>query len=425
MPFASGFPSPFEDADELRMLVDPKRENDKGGDARQAGAASEPLLGSSRYAKVVVIVLVVGAVCFGLYRVLLAPSHYRGGEVVEKAAPVLRSGNRITVPEGSPVRTRLAVEPVAQKDIKRDLVLPAVVEADPGHTVNVLPPVAGRVVNVKVQLGERVTEGQELLTLDSGDLAQAFSDDEKARTQLTLTKQALDREIGLEKAGGGAVKEREQAQSDYAQAQSEFDRAETRLRSLGVSADQTEKTRLMSVKAPTAGSVINLQVAPGAFLNDPTASIMTIANLQTIWVTASVPESDTELVSKGQAADVTFTAYPGEVFKGQVLFVSDVVDTDTRRTKVRIAFNNSDSRLRPGMFATVSFHAPARRVLVVPTSALLLKDDLNQVFVETAPWTFETRTVAIGFQQGDQVMLTDGVKAGERVVVKGGVLLGD
>jgi cobalt-zinc-cadmium efflux system membrane fusion protein len=152
---------------------------------------------------------------------------------------------------------------------------------------------------------------------------------------------------------------------------------------------------------------------------------MTIANLQTIWVTASVPESDTEQISKGQAVDVTFTAYPGEAFKGQVLFVSDVVDTDTRRTKVRIAFNNPDVRLRPGMFATVSFYAPARSVLVVPTSALLLKDDLNQVFVETAPWTFEARTVDLGFQQGDQVVVANGVTAGDRVVVKGGVLLGD
>jgi cobalt-zinc-cadmium efflux system membrane fusion protein len=64
-------------------------------------------------------------------------------------------------------------------------------------------------------------------------------------------------------------------------------------------------------------------------------------------------------------------------------------------------------------------------VLVVPTSALLLKDDLNQVFVETAPWTFEARTVDLGFQQGDQVVVANGVTAGDRVVVKGGVLLGD
>jgi cobalt-zinc-cadmium efflux system membrane fusion protein len=408
------------------MLVEPKPENGQRNDSPAVdGSVSESLLGTSRHAKSIVIVLIAGAVCLGIYRAFLAPSHYRGGEIVEKAAPVLRSGNRVIVPEGSPVRSALAIAPVALKDIRRDLILPAVVEADPGRTVKVLPPVAGRVVSLKVQLGERVVQGQELLVLDSGDLAQAFSDDEKARTMLTLTKQVLDRQLGLEKSGGAAIKDRQQAQSDYAQAQSEFERAETRLRSIGVSPDQAEKSRLLSVKAPMAGSIIDLQVAPGAFLNDATAAIMTIANLETIWVTADVPESDTAFVSKGQAVDVVFTAYPGEVFKGRVLFVSDVVDPDTRRTKVRIAFDNADIRLRPGMFANVSFHAPIQNVPVVPTSALVLKDDLNQVFVETGPWTFEARTVDIGFQQADQAVLTVGVKAGDRVVVKGGVLLGD
>jgi len=402
------------------MLVDPEPESSQGG------AASEPVLGRSRYAKTIAAVLVAGAASLVAYRVVLSPSHYRGGELVQKAPPVLQSGDRIVVPEGSPVRDALAVAPVALKDIRRDLVLPAVVEADPGRTVKVLPPVAGRVVSQKVQLGERVAQGQELLVLDSGDLAQAFADDEKARTLLTLTKQALDRQLGLEKSGGAAIKDREQAQSDYAQAQSEFARAETRLRSIGVSPDRADKSsRLLPVNAPMAGSVIDLQVAPGAFLNDATAAILTIANLETIWVTADVPESDTALVSKGQAVAVTFTAYPGETFNGRVLFVSDVVDPDTRRTKVRIAFDNEDIRLRPGMFATVSFEAPTRNMPVVPTSALVLKDDLNRVFVETAPWTFEARTVEIGFQQGDQAVLTSGVKAGDRVVVRGGVLLGD
>ena len=77
------------------------------------------------------------------------------------------------------------------------------------------------------------------------------------------------------------------------------------------------------------------------------------------------------------------------------------------------------------MFANVSFYAPVQTLPVVPTSALVLKDDANQVFVEMAPWTFEARSVEIGFQQGEQVVLTSGVKVGDRVVVKGGVLLND
>ena len=171
--------------------------------------------------------------------------------------------------------------------------------------------------------------------------------------------------------------------------------------------------------------MIDLQIAPGAFLNDATAAIMTIANLDTIWVTANVPEKDTALVTTGQSVDVVFTAYPREVFKSQVLFASDVLDPDTRRTKVRIAFENPDMRFKLNMFANAIFLTPKENVLVLPTTALMLKNETDRVFVEVAPWTFEPRSVEVGFQQDDQAIVTGGLKAGDRVVVKGGVLLND
>src|SRR5262249_4443546 len=158
--------------------------------------------------------------------------------------------------------------------------------------------------------------------------------------------------------GGTAIKDREQAQSDYAQAVAELGRAETRLRAMGVPAEQKEQSRLLSMKAPVSGSVIDLQVVPGAFLNDLTAPILTVANLDTIWVTANVPEKDTALVVTGQDVDVVLDAYPDEVFAGKVLFISDVLDPDTRRTKVRIAFENPGIKLKPNMFANATFRAP-------------------------------------------------------------------
>jgi membrane fusion protein, heavy metal efflux system len=345
---------------------------------------------------------------------------------LQKEVPMLiREGARISVPDGSPLRGKLTVGPVAQREIQRKLVLPAVVEADPARTVKVLPPVTGRVTDLMVQLGERVVQGQDLAVIDSGDLAQAYSDIEKARSVLTLTKKGLDRQLGLEKAGGAAIKDREQAQSDYDQAVAELERAQSRLRAMGVPADQKEQSRLLTLKAPVAGSVIDLQVARGAFLNDATAAIMTIANLGTVWVTANVPEKDTALVTTGQDVDVVFYAYPGEVFAGKVLFISDVLDPDTRRTKIRIAFDNPDMKLKPNMFADATFLAPRQTMQVVPTQALVLKDETDRVFVEVAPWTFEARPVEVGFQQSDQAVVEHGLKAGERIVVKGGVLLND
>jgi membrane fusion protein, heavy metal efflux system len=383
----------------------------------------------SRLYPVMVLLLLAatGATGFVAYRLIANSLDARAQthEAHESAPHYVREGSRIMVPQGSPLRAKLTLDVVTAKDIQRRLALPSVVEADPARTVKVLPPVAGRVVDLKVQLGERVEQGQELAIIDSGDLAQAYSDSEKARSSLKLAQQALDRMKVLEKYSAVAVKDREQAQNDYTQAQAELARSQSRLRAIGVSADPAQEGRLLSLKSPVTGSVIDLQVAPGAYLNDPTAATMTIANLDTVWVTANVPEKDTALVAKGQPVDVVFTAYPNEVFKGQVLFVSDVLDPDTRRTKVRIAFPNPNMRLKPNMFAIATFLAPNRNVPIVPTTALVLKDESDQVFVEVAPWTFEARTIRIDFQQGDQAIVEHGVTAGERIVVKGGVLLND
>lgn len=413
------------------MLVDPKHKSGQSGPSPHQGEGDanshEPVRGRSPLARFLTLVVVVALAGAGAYRLLIGPfgRSETGPMVAEKAQPLIRSGDRVTVPERSPVRSKLLVQPVAQQDIQRNLVLPAVVEADPARLIKVLPPLAGRITQLKVQLGERIETGQPLVVIDSPDLAAAYADYDRAKVLLALALKNRDRQRGLGKIGGAAEKDMQQAETDYVTADVEFQRAKARLNQIGVDADSVAKSRTVTVTAPMSGSVIDLAVAPGVYWNDATVALMTVADLSTIWVTASVPEKDTSLVAKGQSADVTFLAYPGEVFKGDVLFVSDVLDSDTRRTKVRIAFDNPDTRLRPGMFATVRFHAPAQRVPVVPTSALVLKDDANQVFVETAPWTFEARDVDVGFQQGDNVVLTKGVKAGDRVVVKGGVLLGD
>jgi len=379
----------------------------------------------------VILVGMVGAVLgiAGTWYMLVpsrTPAVDRAVAAAAAAQPVLRRiGDRMVVPPDSPLRRVLTVEEPAMKEVARSLVLPAIVEADPARTVKVLPPVSGLVVQLKVQLGARLKQGQELAVIDSGDLAQAYSDIEKARATLTMTKKAIDRQMGLEKAGGAAVKEREQAENDHAQAVSELERSQTRLRAMGIPADQKEPSRLLSVKAPVDGSVIDLQVAPGAFVNGTAAAMMTISNLDTIWVTANVPEKDIAFVFTGQTVNVTFRSYPDKIFEGKVLFVSDVVEPDTRRNKVRIAFENPDKALKPNMFADATFLAPSVSRLMVPTSALVLTNDRTNVFVEAAEWAFERRDIEIAYQEGATIAIKSGVRPGERVVVKGAVRLND
>lgn len=360
-------------------------------------------------------------------------SHVSGssGHAAEEGNPditqpaFVHQGDRIIIPQGSGLRSRLSVQKVTVKDSPHALILPAAVEADPAHTINILPPVAGKVVKLIVRLGDHVEKGQPLLVIESGDLAQAYADDDKARDALKLAERTLERVRGLQKAGAGAVKDLEQAESDSAQARAEFNRAEARLKQIGVASRHKGESRLLTLTAPLTGSVTALATASGAFVNDLTASLMTIANLDSVWVTANVPESDIAHISKGLPVDVSLPAYPGEVFRGAVAFVSDVLDADTRRNKVRIAFANPAGRFKPNMFASASFNVPQNKAVFVPNSALLMDNDSTVVLVEVAPWTFVKRPVVTGYGEGDGARIDKGLNPGDRIVSKGGVLLND
>jgi cobalt-zinc-cadmium efflux system membrane fusion protein len=344
----------------------------------------------------------------------------------EQAAKVdlVREADRIFVPEGSPYRSRIQVAEVRSVTATTRRALPATVEADPARTVNVLPPLGGRILSLNVGLGDDVVAGQRLMTLDSGDLAQAYADDDKATAEVKMTRRALQRAQSITGAGGGAVKDLESAQNDFAQADAESKRTKARLKALG-SLGELDGVRDMVVRAPVAGTVTALASAPGTFVNDLTVSLLTLSNLETVWVTANVPESDTAFVTKDQKVEVTVPAYPGETWNGTVTFVGAILEPDTRRTKVRIAFNNPDRRLKPNMYATAFFISRPVTTLQVPTSALLMNNDSTTVFAEVAPWTFSRRTVELGPDQDERAPVLSGLEEGARVIVRGGVLLNE
>ena len=348
-----------------------------------------------------------------------------GKTAAAEPAMLVRQGDKIVIPESSPLRKRLVVEPAHAEPVSAQLALPAIVESDPARTAAVLTPLGGRVLEIKVALGDRVRQGQVLAVIDSSDLGQAYDDYDKAADAFQLTQKNLARQEEQFKLGTASSRDLDQARSDNTQAAAEYARTQARLKTLGVPAERQQHSTLLSVLAPVAGSVTALAIARGNMINDPTQPIMTVADLGTIWVTALVPEKYVGVVTKDQDAEVALSAYPGRVLHGKVLFVSDIIEPDSRRDKLRIAFPNADVSLKPNMFATVTLSGPKETRVIVPTSALLMNNDRTTVFVATEPWTFERRTVDAQLEEGPTVALGSGVKDGEQVVVKGGILLND
>ena len=360
------------------------------------------------------------ALCAGLALPLCA-CHGRAGEGGDAAAMFTDNQGQLSVPDGSPLRTHLVVQAVGLVGGAASLQLPAAVEADPARVANVVAPLTGRVIALKVALGDKVRQGQVLAVLRSGDFAQAASDADKARDALDLATKALTRARGVQDAGGAATKDLEAAQSAYNQALAEKTRADSRMSALNGAAGGHDLT----LTAPQSGVVTSLAVAAGAQVTDPTAVLMTVTNLDRVFVTANVAEGDIGKVARGAPADITLAADGGQTLHGRIDEVDAVVASDTRRQKVRIALDNRDGRLLPNMYATVSLAAASAGGVTAPQSALLMNNDSTSVLVEVRPWVFERRVVRLGDETDTTASVISGLKPGDRIVVRGGVLLND
>ncbi|MBB5610494.1 MULTISPECIES: efflux RND transporter periplasmic adaptor subunit [unclassified Janthinobacterium] len=339
------------------------------------------------------------------------------------AASHLDDGS-ISVPKTSPLRQRLQIAAVTEQDIAVQTSAPGAIEAMPEKLVKVTPPLSGRILRLQRALGDTVKAGDALFTLDSADLSAAYADDSKARSALLQARQERDRQKTLFEAEIAARKDYEAAQASFEQVQSDAHASADKLAQYGAPAGGSSR-RDYVLRSPIAGTVIEMNGAQGGYWNDINAPVMTVADLSTVWLSANVAEKDLAQLAVGQSTRITLDAMPGQQFEGKVAYIGAVLDTDTRTVKVRVSIDNRSGKFKPGMFAHAGFAGTTRRVIVVPAAALLQSGLYTKVMVERSPMRFEPRTVQVGATLQDQVEIVSGLKAGERIVVKEGVLLND
>src|SRR5579871_2870694 len=256
-----------------------------------------------------------------------------------------------------------------------------VVSPDVNRTIHVTSLGGGRVIDLKVKLGDTVTKGQTLLVISSPDLASAMADYQKAKADEVLSRKALERAQMLFDRGAIAAKDLETAQDTEDKAKVDAETAEHHIQVLG--ADPAHPSPLINLKAPESGTIVEQNVAgfEGVKSLDNTPNLFTIANLSEVWVVCDVFENDLGEVHLGDSAEIRLNAFSGRVFKGKVADISRVLDPNTRSAKVRIVLNNADGALRPGMYALATFRSrKLTNRIVVPATAIMRLHDKDWVF---------------------------------------------
>ncbi|MEQ8331337.1 MAG: efflux RND transporter periplasmic adaptor subunit [Longimicrobiales bacterium] len=284
-----------------------------------------------------------------------------------------------------------------------------VVAYDETGLATVNPKVTGWVERLHVEFtGARVRAGQPLLDLYSPALV-------AAQEELILAAR-LVREAGSGRAADNAAELLESARRRL----SYWDVPAEEIQAIEAS---TAPRKTVTLYAPASGVVVEKNVVEGDRIL-PGMTVYRIADLSSVWIEAEVFEKDLGLVREGQAADVTFEAFPGRTFPGRVAYVYPTVSMQSRTGRVRLELANPGGELRPGMYARVRLDAPAApETLVVPRSAVLSTGRRTLVFMAAPDGTLVPQEVVTGRAADDLIEILEGVDAGARVASSAAFLI--
>lgn len=345
----------------------------------------------------------------------------------------------------------IEMEVVTPQSIAGTIIATGKILVPEDRMANIGPVHEGRLVRLYAGQGSVVRKGQKLADLESADIDQAEADYLKAladydnarrtsaaevkfaqanydRTKMLFEKsitagknlQAAEHDLELAKASAASV---------VASTRAALTSARRHLLILGLKdsdidalANKSSLAAVFSLTSPISGIVIERNGTIGATVASD-ATVFKIIDISSVWIDANVFEKDLERVRRGQEVRVSVPAFPGASFSGRVILISSVVDPETRSVKVRTEVPNPDGRLKPDMFANVQIITDLKRTAIsIPQSAVLNDDGKSVVFVSDGNG-YKKIQVTTGIQGNDRVEIIEGLKAGDKVVVKGNYLL--
>lgn len=285
--------------------------------------------------------------------------------------------------------------------------------------------IPGRVVDVLAGLGDTVVRGQPLARLQSVELGRARAAYRSAVAAGELAERTLRRARQLGQQRLVPLREVHSAEAAEAAARAELEAARGALRALGIdNGEEQGEISAFTLVAPMAGRVIERNVVRGQAV-DTTRPLFRIADVSRLWVIVQSFERDALRLRTGAQARVLIPALPGRSFAGSVELIGVQVDRRSRTVPVRVALENNDGILLPGMSATAWLPLGEEKgsLTAVPAAAVQHLENRWVVFVPAGSGAFEIRSVGRGRDLGGEIEILSGLLPGETVVVDGSFLL--
>ena len=334
--------------------------------------------------------------------------------------PILQ-GEQLRYPAGHPQLSLLGTQ-AAQSATDLIVDLPARLVWNESRTQRIYPAFSGRVSRILADVGQSVSAGTTLAELASPEFGAAQADTARAQADVQWSLKQLQRQQSLFEAGIVARKDLEQTQADAARAQAELERAQARTRLYGSQAGVNQQ---LSLTSGLQGLVVERNLNPGQELrpDQSGAALFVITDPASLWVQIDAQEKHLPDLKPGTTLELVVPSWPDQRFEARLQAVADFIDPTTRTIKVRAEVANPRRLLKSDMLGTVRLHQHNSSGVVVPASAVQLLGTQHLVFVQLEPGVFEPRKVKVGHEGIAEVLISEGLKAGEQVVQQNSLML--
>ncbi|MGE4053748.1 MAG: efflux RND transporter periplasmic adaptor subunit [Vicinamibacterales bacterium] len=302
-------------------------------------------------------------------------------------------------------------------------------------TVTTVPKISGRLETVAVRMGDQVRRGQRLAKIEDRELLEQVKQAEAsfavsaatirqreadlrfAQTNLDRSQNLFERQLIPKQTMDDAEARYQAAAAQLDLARAQYQQTQARLDELKINLDNTV------IVSPVDGFVGSRTLDPGAWVT-PNSEFLSMVDIRVVRIVSNVVERDLRRIASGQPATVEVDAYPGETFNGRVAHIAPVLDPTTRTAQVEIEIDNPEYRLKPGMYARVSFTVDVRpNVLVIPTSALVEAVGSRGVFLADESNKAVFQPITVGLVEEKLTEVSSGLQEGQPIITTGAAAL--
>ena len=317
----------------------------------------------------------------------------------------------------------IRIDSAVISNIDDEVKLSGEINFNDNNVVKVYPFSSGKLLEVKVSLGDKVSKGQVLAIVRSADVAGNYSDLSAANNDVSIAKRQAENAESLYKNGIASEREYTEAKENYQKALSASGKLQETIAING--GGHTSANGIYVITAPMNGYVVEKKASQGAFIrNDNSDNLFTIGDISEVWVWANVYETDIAKVKEGYTAKVTTLAYPDSTFTGVVDKVNQILDPETKVMKVRIRIPNKGMQLKPEMFANIIVqNREGKKAVMVSSNSIVSDYGKNYVIIYHDKCNLELKEVGLLKTVGDKTYINSGLKSGDQLISQNQVLL--